>query len=94
MFGSIYGAGCIYAYIASRPFRTLAARLLVYHGGSHLFFVFAASTAFVTIPFRRLTGFWENGTRWRLPEDKLNKFDMTSHYEMATGWGKYRIRTD
>ena len=94
MFGTIYGGGCLYSYWASRPFTTMASRLLVYHGGSHMFFVAAATMAFVMVPFRRLTGFWDNGTRWRTPEDKLKKFDVTSHYEKATGWSKYRIHTD
>ena len=94
MLSSVYGGGCLYAYMASRPFTTMAARLVVYHGVSHLFFIVAASMSLVIIPFRRLTGFWENGTRWRVPEDKLKKYDLTSHYEKATGWSKYRIHSD
>ena len=94
MFGTLYGSGTVYAYIASRPFTTMAARLLWYHGMSHMFFVTAFAVSFLVIPYRRLTGFWENGTRWRIPEDKLKKFDLTSHYEKATGWSKWRIRTD
>ena len=94
MFGSIYGFGCVYGYIASRPFRTMAAKLTVYHGVSHMFFFGAAMMAFVVLPFGRLIGFWDNGMRWRVPEDKLKKFDMTSHYEKATGWSKYRIHID
>ena len=94
MFGSVYGAGCLFSFWASRPMTTIAARLVVYHGCSHLFFVTAAIGSFIIVPFRRLTGFWDNGTRWRVPEDKLKKFDMTSHYEKATGWSKYKIQSD
>ena len=94
MFGTLYGGGILYSYVASRPFKTMATRLVVYHGCSHLFFVVAAATSFVVMPFRRLTGFWDNGNRWRVPEDKLKKFDTTSHFEQATGWSKYRIKTD
>ena len=93
MFGTIYGGGSLYAYVASRPFKCLATKLIVFHGGAHLFMVAAAMTSFVVMPYRRLTGFWDNGTRWRVPEDKLQKYDVTSHHEKATGWSKYRINT-
>ena len=94
MFGTIYGMGTVYGYVASRPFTTMAARMVIYHGVSHLFFVAALFSSLLVVPYRRLTGYWENGTRWRIPEDKLKKFDLTSHYEKATGWSKWRIRTD
>ena len=67
-------------------------RLLVYHGVSHMFFAFAVS-AMVLVPYKRLTGFWDNGLRWSKPEDKLNKFDSTSHFEKATGWSRFRQST-
>ena len=57
-------------------------------------FLVAAAVSMITIPYQRLTGFWENGLRWRKPEDRLNKFDSTSHFEKATGWDRFRIRTD
>ena len=90
MFGSIYGTGVLWSYMISRPFPTILQRLIVYHGISHIFFV-TAIAATVLIPYRRLTGYWENGLRWRKPEDKLNKFDSTSHFEKATGWSRFRI---
>ena len=90
MFASIYGFGMVWSFAVSRPLPVLKQRLLVYHGLSHLFFCLAAS-AMVIIPYRRLTGFWENGLRWSKPEDKLHKFDSTSHFEKATGWSRFRI---
>jgi hypothetical protein len=86
MGGTIYGAGILWAYVVSRPFPHLSQRLVVYHGISHLFFV-TAIALMVTIPYRRLTGFWDNGLRWSKPEDKLRKYDNTSIFEKNTVWG-------
>ena len=41
------------------------------------------------VPYQRLTGFYDNGLRWRRPEDKLRKFDLTSDFEKATFWGRF-----
>ena len=46
------------------------------------------------VPYRRLTGYWDNGLRWSKPEDKLNKYDVTSHFEKATGWSRFRVKYD
>ena len=64
MFGTIYGTGMLWAFGVSRPMPHLMQRLVVYHGVSHMFFV-AAIAATLIIPYRRLTGYWENGLRWR-----------------------------
>ena len=80
MGGTIYGTGILWSYMISRPFPQLSQRLVVYHGISHLFFV-AAVALMVTVPYRRLTGFWDNGLRWSKPEDKLHKYDNTSVFE-------------
>ena len=44
----------------------------------------------VAVPYRRLTGYADNGLRWRNPEDKLRKFDNTSEFERATIWKYFR----
>tara|TARA_B110001450_G_C17241843_1_gene327800 strand:- start:75 stop:398 length:324 start_codon:yes stop_codon:yes gene_type:complete len=93
MFGTIYGGGIVWSYGISRPYPNVMQRLLVYHSISHLFFV-AAAVSMAVIPYRRLTGYWENGLRWSKPEDKLKKYDVTSHYEKATGWSRFRIKSD
>ena len=93
MFGSIYGTGIVWSYFISRPFPSVMQRLLVYHSMSHLFFV-AGAVSMAVIPYRRLTGYWDNGLRWSKPEDKLKKYDVTSHFEKATGWGRFRVKTD
>ena len=93
MFASIYGTGVLWSFAISRPFPNMMQRLVVYHGVSHIFFVIAAA-AMVTIPYRRLTGYWDNGLRWRKPEDKMHKFDTTSHFERATGWSRFRINNE
>ena len=90
---SIYFGGIFASYIASRPFPSVMQRIVAYHGMSHLFFISAAFATF-SVPVRRLTGFWDNGLRWKKPENKLRKYDMTSHYEKATGWSRFRVNLD
>ena len=90
MFGTIYGLGTLSAFAISRNLPLMTLRLLIFHGVSHLAFVTALSTTTI-VAYRRLTGFWDNGLRWRKPEDKLNKFDCTSHFEKATGWHRFKI---
>ena len=80
MGGTIYGLGMLWGYKVSRPYPLLMERLVIYHGVSHMFLALAVSTM-VTVPYRRLTGYWDNGLRWKTPEDKLKKFDCTSHFE-------------
>ena len=93
MFGAIYGTGILWAFTISRPMPSVMQKLLVYHGVSHMAFIVAACSM-VAIPYRRLTGFWDNGLRWSKPEDKLHKYDMTSHYEKSTGWSRFRVKTE
>ena len=91
MFGTIYGTGILASYKLSRNFPSLVQRLSTYHFMSHFSFVVAVCSMLV-VPYRRLTGYWENGLRWKQPEDKLKKFDATTHYEKATGWSRFRVR--
>jgi hypothetical protein len=91
MGSTIYGTGVLWSYIISRPFNQLMQRLIVYHGISHLFF-FTAATLMITLPYRRLTGYADNGLRWRNPEDKLRKYDSTSQFEKLTVWGRLSRR--
>ena len=93
MFATIYGTGVLSAFTLSRGLPSVMQRLLVYHGISHMFFAFGlAMTPFIA--FRRLTGYWDNGLRWKKPADKLHKFDSTSHFERTTGWSKWRVNTE
>lgn len=93
MFGTLYGAGICWAYWASRPFTQVTQRLVVFHGVSHMVMV-AALLQTISMPYRRLTGFYDNGLRWTTPADKLKKFDCTSHFENATIWKRFRIRPE
>ena len=90
---SIYGAGICYGYVASRPFQMVTQRLVVFHGITHMFMV-ASLCMTLSMPYRRLTGYADNGLRWSTPEDKLKKFDATSTFEQATIWNRFRIRPD
>ena len=58
-----------------------------------MWFAFGVATV-PWVAFRRLTGYWDNGLRWKVPSDKLNKFDSTSHFEKSTGWSKWRVNTN
>ena len=93
MLGSIYAAGICMGYASSRPFPMLMQRLVVYHGISHVSLLVGMSLAF-QLPYRRLTGYHDNGLRWSAPEDRLKKFDATSLFEQATVWGRFRTRPD
>ena len=87
---TIWGGGVFAGYGLSRGFPYISQRLLIYHGISHISLVIAMATL-VSVPYRRLTGFADNGLRWSKPEDRLRKYDMTSHFENATGWRRWRI---
>ena len=93
MFGTLYGVGIGWAYLCSRPFTQLMQRLVVFHGVSHLIMVSSLCLT-ISMPYRRLTGYTDNGLRWSIPEDRLKKFDSTSHFESATIWGRFRVKKD
>ena len=93
MFMSIYGAGIAWAYVCSRPMVMLSHRLIAFHGISHACMVTSLCLT-LTMPYRRLTGYADNGLRWTTPSDKLKKFDATSHFEAATIWKRWRIKPD
>ena len=93
MFGTIHGAGIGWAYVCSRPWTQLMQRLVVFHGVSHAIMVTSFCLTIMQ-PYRRLTGFADNGLRWSTPNDRLKKFDSTSHFESATIWGRFRIKPD
>ena len=93
MFGTIYSTGIVAGYLICRQFPHMMQKLLVYHSVSHMFFALGVASVPV-VAFRRLTGFWDNGLRWKKPSDKLHKFDSTSHFERGTGWSKWRVNTE
>lgn len=59
----------------------------MYHGISHAF-LFTGVCYMFSLSYRRLTGYCDNGLRWRVPEDKMRKYDNTSEFEKATVWGR------
>ena len=90
---SIYGAGIAWGYVCSRPFTMLTQRMVVFHGVSHMFMMTSVLMS-LSMPYRRLTGFADNGLRWTTPADKLKKFDSTRHFEQATIWKRFRVRPE
>ena len=93
MGATMYGTGILWSYYISRNWPMLGQRLVLYHGFSHIAFICAASSMWL-IPYRRLTGFWDNGLRWKVPEDRLRKFDNTSVFEANTIFKHFRVRSD
>lgn len=92
MFGTIYSVGNVFAFMCARKLPIVMQRIIIYHAASHMMFVCAAAFI-IQIPYRRLTGFHDNGLRWKKPEDKMNKYDHTSHFEANTIWHRARIST-
>lgn len=93
MLGAFYGVGMLSGYYCSRKFNLLAQRLVVFHAISHASLVFGMAGAF-QLPYRRLTGYWDNGLRWKVQEDKFKKFDNTSVFEANTIFKRFRLRSD
>ena len=93
MAGSIYGTGIVWGYFASRSWPLIAQRLTIYHAVSHMALVFGLSSMYA-VSYRRLTGYWDNGLRWKVPEDRFRKFDNTSVFEANTMFKRFRIRSD
>jgi hypothetical protein len=85
MGATFYGSGILAGYYCSRPMIELQQKLLAYHAISHVALVFGAFSMFI-MSYRRLTGFYDNGLRWKKPEDKMRKYDNTSHFENGTIW--------
>lgn len=52
-------------------------------------FFFMSCALMIAVPHRRLTGYADNGLRWRNPDDKMKKYDSTSEFEKATLWGRF-----
>ena len=90
MCAAFYGIGIVYGYVAARPFRLLQCRLLMYHYCAHSFTGLGFACMNI-VAYRRLTGFMDNGLRWRKPDDKLKKYDCTTIFERSTGWDRFRI---
>lgn len=53
--------------------------MTVYKAVSRCFTVFGLA-GMLLVPYYRLTGFWENGLRWRFPEKQLDRTDFMSEY--------------
>ena len=57
---SVYSTGMLAGYYCSRPFNMQMQKLIVYHGVAHMFGAVALSLM-IAVPYRRLTGYWDNG---------------------------------
>ena len=89
---TIYGTGTLSSFWISRYYPMVGQRLLVFHAVRHMFATIAVCAMF-SVPYRRLTGFWDNGLRWKKPENRLNKFDYTSEFEKGTIFKHCRMDT-
>eukprot|EP00997_Jenningsia_sp_PLL12_P008879 NODE_5727_length_555_cov_80.671937_g4989_i0.p1 GENE.NODE_5727_length_555_cov_80.671937_g4989_i0~~NODE_5727_length_555_cov_80.671937_g4989_i0.p1 ORF type:complete len:165 (+),score=12.26 NODE_5727_length_555_cov_80.671937_g4989_i0:39-533(+) len=92
--GTTYTASVFTAFYLSRQMPNMFQRTIVFHGISHGGLVTFATLFLLMIPHQRLTGFYDNGLRWRKPENKLKKYDSTSRFENETFWGKMVFRNN
>ena len=67
--------------------------MLYYGTTTHAFTLTGIVLAFYC-SYARLTGYWDNGLRWNVPNYHVNKFDSTSKFEENTFFKRFRIRTD
>ena len=89
MFGIFYTAGLAGGYISGMYEANVHNRLVKMRFMSHIAIVTGFWLMF-NISYKRLTGFWDNGLRWKYPDTRLKKFDTTSVYEANTIWGRFR----
>ena len=82
--------GVVVGHTLSRKYPLLTQRLLQFHGVAHLFNFFALSMLFL-VPYYRLTGFWDNGLRWKIPDIDSKKYDTTSDFIKSSNFYKYLI---
>jgi hypothetical protein len=93
MFATIYGLGIAGGFVFGRAFPNMHHKMLVYGAITHSFFLTGILTSFY-VDYARLTGYWDNGLRWNVPDYHVKKFDCTSKFEENTIFHRFRVRTD
>jgi len=68
-------------------------KLMIYGAFVHSASISGFSAA-TYVNYCRLTGYWDNGLRWNVPNYHVIKFDVTSRFEENTFFKRFRIRTD
>lgn len=83
--GTWYMTFAFLAHKVSLRRQNIVERLINYHVIAHAGFV-SACFFMVLFPFRRITGYDDNGLRWKHPENKFEKFDNTSEFMKRSVW--------
>ena len=77
---TIYVTGYFFAFKIARKAFQIVDKIIVFQGLAHTSNFMAISMP-IYVSYKRLTGFWDNGLRWKHPSEKYRKFDFTSEYE-------------
>ena len=89
----VYLTGMSVGYYAGVGLPNLRMRLLAHTTISHAGLV-ASLFLMYTCSYKRLTGYWDNGLRWKNPDNRYRKFDSTSVYEANTMAKRLRVNTE
>ena len=90
---TIYGLGYVGGFFQARSISNVKIRYRAFALLTHTFGVVGFTLAFYA-SYTRLTGYWDNGLRWNVPKQEVDKFDTTSKFEANTIFKRFRIRTD
>ena len=86
---TFYGVGYGLCFSVARK----TSSTLLFSSVTHLFGLSGLSVSML-MSYNRLVGLWDNGLRWNVPNDTIEKFDCTSRYEDNTIFWRMRVRTD
>lgn len=89
----VYTGGMTAGYWAGFGLPNLRMRLLAHTTIAHMGLI-AAAFLMYNSSYKRLTGYWDNGLRWKNPDNRYRKFDSTSVYEANTIAKRFRIKLD
>ena len=87
--GTVYATGLVFAFFPARGLGST----FIFATMTHIFGVCGVSYGLYG-SYARLTGFWDNGLRWNVPDYNLVKFDATSRYEQSSFFKRLRVRLD
>ena len=90
LFGFFYLNGLIFGYLGSRGLNAIQSRVVIFHGIAHAFNVTGLVITFL-MPCYRISGYWENGLRWRRPAP-MKRYDFTSNLDTHPLYKHFRVQ--
>ena len=91
MIGMFYSFNFIAGYFISKSVSDYGVRVKSTQLITTMGLVTGLALAF-NCSYYRLTGFQDNGLRWKTPDNRMKLFDSTSVYEANTFWKNLRVR--